>query len=152
MPDLSTIREQVQDRLKELEGLIGPLRAELEELKGVAEKFTSNGSAPPAAAAKSPRRRASAPKAAAPVKPSGAPRRARRSRGGGGSRAAQAISLIAEHPGMTVPEMAKAMGIGSNYLYRVLPALEKDGKVSKQGKGYHPVDTPAQAAAPAEES
>ncbi len=147
MPDLSTIREQVQDRLKELERLIGPLRAELEELKGVAEQFTSNGAATPAAAVK-PRRQASAGKAAARVKPSASPRRARRSRGGGASRAAQAIGLIAEHPGMTVPEMAKAMGIGSNYLYRVLPALEKDGKVNKRGKGYHPVDTPAQAAAP----
>jgi hypothetical protein len=150
MPDLSTIRSQVHDRLKELEGLIGPLRAELEELKGVAEKFTSNGSAASAAPGKTVRR-ARTPKAAAPVKPSGSPRRARRSRGGGGSRATQAISLIAQHPGMTVPEMAKAMGIGSNYLYRVLPALEKDGKVNKQGKGYHPVDAPAQAAAPGQD-
>ena len=26
-----------------------------------------------------------------------------------------------------------------SYLYRVLAQLEKDGKVKKEGKGYHPV-------------
>ncbi len=25
-----------------------------------------------------------------------------------------------------------------NYLYRVLPELEKDGRIKKKGKGYHP--------------
>jgi hypothetical protein len=153
MPNLITIRDQVQDRLKELEGLIAPLRAELDELTGVAERFTSNGASNGAVAVAPPVKRgrraakakAAAPKAAAPAKASATTRRARRS--GGGSRAQQAIGLIAERPGMTVPEMAKAMGIGSNYLYRVLPQLEKDGKVTKQGKGYHSVETAAEAPA-----
>lgn len=139
MPDLSTIREEVQARLRELEGLIAPLSAERDELQGVADKFTSNGAAR-GSAPTNRGRRAGARKAAAgkstPAKSPGTPRRSRRVSGGG--RAAQAIGLIAAHPGMTVPEMAKAMGIGSNYLYRVLPQLEKDGKVTKQGKGYHP--------------
>lgn len=156
MPNLITIRDQVQDRLKELEGLIAPLRAELDELTGVAERFTSNGASNGAVVVAPPVKRgrraakpkAAAPKATAPAKASAPTRRSRRS--GGGSRAQQAISLIAERPGMTVPEMAKAMGIGSNYLYRVLPQLEKDGKVTKQGKGYHSVETAA--AAPASES
>jgi hypothetical protein len=149
MPDLSTIRGQVQDRLKELEELIAPLRAELEELTGVAEKFTSNGAGVVTEPARRARRAAkpkqtSTPKAAAP-------RKSRRAGGGGGgaSRAQQAISLIDENPGMTVPDMAKAMGIGSNYLYRVLPALEKDGKVTKQGKGYHVAVAPDESATPA---
>jgi hypothetical protein len=147
MPDLSTIRAQVEDRLKELEGLIAPLMAERDELKSVAEKFTSNGAARVSAPAKRGRR-AAAPKAAARkttarAKSAGTPRRARRTSGGG--RAQQAIGLIAAKPGMTVPEMAKAMGIGSNYLYRVLPQLEKDGKVTKEGKGYHPATAPASA-------
>jgi hypothetical protein len=30
------------------------------------------------------------------------------------------------------------MGIKQNYLYRVLPGLEKDGKVVKRGHGWHP--------------
>jgi transposase len=145
MPDLSTIRVQVQERLKELEGLIAPLRAELDELASVSEKFTSNGSA--AAASRTRRSRPSKtadpktakPRAARPAKRAASSRRP----AGGGGRAQQAVKLIADNPGMTVPEMAKAMGIGSNYLYRVLPRLQKDGKVSKQGKGYHSVDVPA---------
>jgi hypothetical protein len=143
MPDLSTIRGQVADRVKELEGLIAPLRAELEELTAVAERFTtSNGGAPVPAPAKRPRRRA-APKPAATGKPAAASRRSRRA-SGGGSRAEQAITLIGAQPGISVPEMAKTMGIGSNYLYRVLPQLAKDGKVRKEGKGYQPVQAPEQ--------
>jgi hypothetical protein len=148
MPDLSTIRAQVQDRLKELERLIAPLRAEIEELTSVAERFTSNGASAPvkrARGSKAAKPRAATPKATPRAK-SGTRRRAS---GGVGGRAQQAVKLIAEHPGMTVPEMAKAMGIGSNYLYRVLPRLEKDGKVSKRAKGYHPVDAKANAEAPA---
>jgi hypothetical protein len=34
--------------------------------------------------------------------------------------------------------MAESMGIKQNYLYRVLPALQKDGKVKKQGRGWTP--------------
>jgi hypothetical protein len=30
------------------------------------------------------------------------------------------------------------MGIKQNYLYRVLPGLESEGKVSKSGRGWHP--------------
>jgi DNA-binding HxlR family transcriptional regulator len=32
------------------------------------------------------------------------------------------------------------MKIKANYLYRVLPELERDGKVTKRDKGYHPPD------------
>jgi hypothetical protein len=30
------------------------------------------------------------------------------------------------------------MGIKPNYLYRVMPQLQKDGKVRKRGNGWHP--------------
>lgn len=30
------------------------------------------------------------------------------------------------------------MGIKQNYLYRVLPGLEQEKRVSKQGRGWHP--------------
>jgi hypothetical protein len=42
---------------------------------------------------------------------------------------------------MTVGEIASAMGIKQNYLYRVLPALEKDKKVVKRGKGWHAAES-----------
>jgi len=39
------------------------------------------------------------------------------------------------------------MGIGPNYLYRVLPQLQREGKITKQGKGYHPVGSVEQTVA-----
>ena len=49
-----------------------------------------------------------------------------------------ALKLVHKHPGITISEMAKRMKIQANYLYRVLPRLEKDGKITKRDKGYHP--------------
>ena len=63
-------------------------------------------------------------------------RRGRRARGG--TRAAQAERLVRDNPGITISELAKKMGITPNYLYRVMPQLEKDGKVRKRDKGWHP--------------
>ena len=31
-------------------------------------------------------------------------------------------------PGITIPELAEAMGIKQNYLYRVMPELAKNGR------------------------
>jgi hypothetical protein len=58
-------------------------------------------------------------------------------RKGSGTRAAQALSFVQGQPGITIPELAAKMGIQQNYLYRVLPSLEQDGKVAKQGRGWH---------------
>ena len=63
----------------------------------------------------------------------GTRRRGRR----GGTRADQAVKLIGENPGIGVAELGKKMKLKApNYLYRVLPDLEKEGRVKKQGKGY----------------
>jgi hypothetical protein len=59
-------------------------------------------------------------------------------RKGSGQRGAEALALIHQQPGIAIPEIATKMGIKQNYLYRVLPGLEKDGKVVKQGRGWHP--------------
>ena len=40
-------------------------------------------------------------------------------------------------PGITIPELAEAMGIQQNYLYRVMPGLAEEGKVTKSGRGWH---------------
>ena len=58
---------------------------------------------------------------------------------GSGTRAQQTLSLVKESPGITIPELAAKMGIKQNYLYRVLPGLEQDGKVRKDGRGWHAV-------------
>ena len=70
-----------------------------------------------------------------------APARRRRSGGSGsgrrgrprgsGTRAVQALELVKARPGITIPELAEAMGIKQNYLYRVMPTLAEEGKVTK---------------------
>jgi len=57
---------------------------------------------------------------------------------GSGKRASEALSLVQGQPGITIPELAAKMGIKQNYLYRVLPGLERDGKLEKKGRGWHP--------------
>ena len=59
---------------------------------------------------------------------------------GSGTRGKQALELVRANPGITITELADKMGIKQNYLYRVLPALQKDGMVRKQGKGWHARD------------
>lgn len=57
---------------------------------------------------------------------------------GSGKRALQAQKLVGAQPGITIPELADAMSIQANYLYRVMPTLQQEGKVRKDGKGWHP--------------
>jgi hypothetical protein len=59
-------------------------------------------------------------------------------RKGSGTRAGQALSFVQGQPGITIPELAAKMGIKQNYLYRVLPGLEQEGKLEKKGRGWHP--------------
>jgi hypothetical protein len=80
----------------------------------------------------------SATKAAAPAATAAPAKRRAGRRKGSGTRAAQALSFVKGQPGITIPELAAKMGIKQNYLYRVLPALEQEGKLSKQGRGWHP--------------
>ena len=61
-----------------------------------------------------------------------------RPRRGGNTRANQALELVRERPGITIPEIAKAMKIEPNYLYRLLPRLASDGQVKRDGQGWHP--------------
>jgi hypothetical protein len=155
-------RKEITDRLKELK----PLVDEYSRLEAAASALAGvGGSAPAAATTAAPRRRGpgrprgsvnraskaaatSAPAAAAstPAKagrnkrgrPPGRPKGRVGPRKGSGTRAAQALSFVQGQPGITVPELAVKMGIKQNYLYRVLPGLEHDGKLEKKGRGWHP--------------
>jgi hypothetical protein len=78
-----------------------------------------------------------APKGRAARKPGGRPSKRRAGRPkGSGTRGAEALSLVQGQPGITIPELAAKMGIATNYLYRVLPGLEKEGKIRKDGRGW----------------
>jgi hypothetical protein len=77
-------------------------------------------------------------------RPAGTGKKAGRPKGkvgrrkGSGTRALQALSFVQGQPGITIPELAAKMGIKQNYLYRVLPGLEQEGKLEKKGRGWHP--------------
>jgi hypothetical protein len=59
---------------------------------------------------------------------------------GTGTRGRQALELVQSNPGITIPEIAEQMGIQQNYLYRVLPGLQKEGQIRKEGRGWHPME------------
>ncbi len=64
-----------------------------------------------------------------------------RSRGrpkGSGKRGDEALAMVKQSPGITIPEIAQKMGIKQNYLYRVLPGLADNGLVRREGRGWHP--------------
>jgi transposase-like protein len=118
---LDEARELVQKRLADLDEERKRLERALAELGG---KVTRR-------APGRPRGSKSASAASAP-----APRRRRKRRGG--TRADQAVALIEKEPGISASDVAKQMKIKPNYLYRVLGDLEKEGRVKKQGRQYHP--------------
>jgi CRP-like cAMP-binding protein len=117
-------RKEIQARLKELR----PLVDEYHRLEA-AERALSGVESGPATTASAPTRRRRRPSSSSNGR-RGRPR-------GSGTRAAQALQLVGERPGITIPELAEAMGIKQNYLYRVMPGLAEDGKVTKSGRGWH---------------
>ena len=118
-------RKEIQTRLKELR----PLVDEFHRLEAAERALSGVEGKPAAATTTAPRRRRST-RASSSNGRRGRPR-------GSGTRAAQAMSLVGERPGITIPELAEAMGIKQNYLYRVMPGLAEDGKVTKSGRGWH---------------
>ena len=125
MPDfLEEKRKEISQRLKELRPLVDEyhrLEAAEQALSGVGGTTTRPS---PAAATTAPPRR--------PPQGLGAPAAAA-ARKGSGTRAVQALDLVKARPGITIPELAEAMGIKQNYLYRVMPGLAEEGKVTKSG-------------------
>jgi hypothetical protein len=66
--------------------------------------------------------------------------------GGRSARSAESLRIITESPGLAIPELAKRMGIKDNYLYRVLPALAKDGHIVKRDRAWYPTGSETNAA------
>ena len=131
MPDfLEEKKREIDVRLNELRPLVDEfhrLEAAAAALSGVKASTATKAPA---------RRRATAAKSAGPGKGSG--RRGRPK--GSGQRAKQALEIVRAQPGITIPDLATAMGIKQNYLYRVMPQLQKDGMVRKSGRGWHAKD------------
>jgi hypothetical protein len=119
--------KDIEARRRELAPLVEEYR-QLEEAAAALQGVDGNSRTATTTARPTRRRAAS--------KPSGTGRRGRPR--GSGKRAQQALDLVAGQPGISIPELAKAMKIQPNYLYRVLPGLEQDGKVKKKDKGWFP--------------
>ncbi len=123
----------VDSTVKDIDRLLFELKVEVSKLeaaraalvggrRGPGRPSSANG-----ASASSPRRRSTARRAGRP-----------RGRRGGNTRANQALALVQEKPGITIPQIAEALKIEPNYLYRVMPKLVEDGQVSREGQGWHP--------------
>jgi predicted Rossmann fold nucleotide-binding protein DprA/Smf involved in DNA uptake len=121
MSIVSDVEEQVRARLKELE----PMVAEYRQLQSILEALKHSDQGDQADEQRRPARTPQARPRPGAARP--------------GGRAAQALDYVREHPGTSVAEIADAMGIGATYLYRVLPRLEAEGKLRKDGKRYHVV-------------
>ncbi len=134
MTDLvADARQEIVRRLKQL----APVVAEYDRL------LQADAALARLDAARAGKRRGRPPGKTTTTAKSAGVRRAKRGGGPGlrkgtGTRAAEALSLVQGQPGITVPEIAARMGIEQNYLYRVLPGLQKGGKVTKRGRGWHP--------------
>ena len=121
----STVKD-IDKRLSELKVEVSKLEAARAALVGGRRGPGRPSSANGASASTTTRRRTT--------------RRAGRPRGrrGGNTRANQALALVREKPGITIPEIAQSLKIEPNYLYRVMPKLVEDGQVSREGQGWHP--------------
>ncbi len=132
MPSSSNVLDEALDlvkkRLAELDEERKRLERALAELGG---NVTRRGPGRPRGSGRGPGRPPKATGSGA-----GAPRKRRRRRGG--TRADQAVKLVEDNPGISASDIAKSMKIKPNYLYRVLGELEKEGRVAKKGREYHP--------------
>src|SRR3954451_19946809 len=120
-------RKEIQARLKELRPLVDEfhrLEAAERALSGVPNGASVAPSAP---------RRTRRTSGATSSRATGRRVRPR----GSGTRAQEALKLVSDRPGITIPELADAMGIKQNYLYRVMPTLAEEGQVTKSGRGWH---------------
>jgi hypothetical protein len=141
-------KREINARLKELRPLVDEyhrLEAAAAALDGVGDGRSTGGAGGGASGGASTRRGRGSSASGTSRRGSGG---AGGSGGGGrrgrprgsGTRSKQALELVRSRPGISIPEMAEAMGIQQNYLYRVLPSLQKDGLVRKEGRGWHPLE------------
>jgi hypothetical protein len=135
MPEsLDVIRKQVRDRMNELAPLVEEFR-QLEQASAALDGGAASAQTPRAGGGRRGRGGGSGQARAGAGNGSEAPRRGRKP--GSGTRAGEALKLVEDRPGITIPELAEAMGIKQNYLYRVMPTLAGEGKVVKSGRGWH---------------
>ncbi len=115
----------VDSTVKDIDARLRELRDEVKRLEAARSALTGRGPGRP---------RGSGANTTGSRRRPGRPRGRRR----GGTRADQALKLVRSQPGITIPEIAKSIKIEPNYLYRVLPRLQREGQVKKDGNGWAP--------------
>jgi predicted HTH transcriptional regulator len=121
----------VDSTVKDIDSRLAELKQEVTKLE--AARAALVGSA---------RRGPGRPPGSATKRRNGARRPGRpRGRRGGNTRANQALELVSSQPGITIPQIAETLKIEPNYLYRVMPKLVEDGKIKRDGQGWHPAPT-----------
>jgi len=118
----STVQD-IDSRLKELQEEVAKLEAARAALVGTRRSPGRPRGTRRAASTATPRR------GRRPGRPRG--------RRGGNTRSNQALELVRNQPGITIPQIAEALSIEPNYLYRVMPKLVSEGLVTRQGQGWH---------------
>lgn len=119
-------RSALQERISELDAERTRLERALRELGG---RVTRRRPGRPRGSTTT-RRSVTTPRSATAT-----PRRGGRRRT---TRADQALKHVSANPGITASEVAKKMRVKPNYIYRVMGEMQREGKVTKRDKGYHP--------------
>jgi hypothetical protein len=120
----------VDSTVKDIDSRLSELRLEVTKLEAARSALVGGRRGPGRPAASNgtqTRRRPAARKTGRP-----------RGRRGGNTRANQALNLVRDKPGITIPQIAEQLKIEPNYLYRVMPKLVEDGQVKRDGQGWHP--------------
>lgn len=127
MPEFvdSTVKE-IDSRLRQLKDEVAKLEAARSALTGARR----GPGRPPGSRSTGTSRRRTRRTGRRPGRPRG--------RRGGNTRANQALELVRNRPGITIPQIAESLKIEPNYLYRVMPKLVSDGHVKRDGQGWHP--------------
>jgi hypothetical protein len=130
------VADFLDEKVKEIDARLSELKPQVDEYERLskAREALSGVRGASARAATATRRTRARRATAARRGGGGGGQRGRR----GGTRATQTLELVRSKPGISIPELAQAMGIQPNYLYRVLPGLEKEGQIKREGRGWHP--------------
>ncbi len=124
-------RREILERMEELK----PVVDEYGRLEAAASALADlNGSATTLADTARPTRRGS------PGRPPGRPKPRTAPPKRVGPRAEETLKLIRAEPGIKIARLSAKMDMNGVYLYKLLPSLAREGKVRKQGRGWHPID------------
>jgi hypothetical protein len=121
----------VDSTVKDIDSRLAELKLEVQKLEAARAALVGGRRGPGRPAGS---RTTTTPRRAARRGGGGRPR----GRRGGNTRANQALQLVTEQPGITIPQIAESLKIEPNYLYRVMPKLVEEGSVKREGQGWHP--------------